>query len=125
VAQAQRLRPLVSVPVWFTVFGFGTAFARPMLNYSLTPWPLCTAPCPVDDAGTSRLVVQPSPAPGNHRVVFKLKLAGLKKNGVPASVPNVRMYFFMYDDSLNCEEHHSEVFAIMNGRRRSPRPAGP
>ena len=113
---AQRPCLLVSVSVWFAVFGFGTAFARPMLNYSLTPWVLCPAPCPVDDPGTSRLVVQPSPVPGNNGLVFKLKLAGLKKNGVPASVPNVRMYFFMYDDSLNCEEHHSEVFAIVNGR---------
>jgi hypothetical protein len=35
---------------------------------------------------------------------------------MPAQVPSVHLYFFMYDDSLNCIEQTSDAFAIVNGK---------
>jgi hypothetical protein len=92
LTHCERLRPLVSGVC--CRLQIRDRIRRPKLTYSLTRWVLCTAPCPVDDAGTRRLVIKPSSAPGSNGVVFKLKLAGLKKNGVPAQVPSVRLYFF-------------------------------
>jgi hypothetical protein len=94
----------------------GSADARQMLRFGLAPWPMCTAPCPVDDPGSSHLDVQASRAVGSNGLVFKLKLSGLKKNGVPASVPNVRFYGFVYTEAFGCVLHNSDFVNVVNGK---------
>ena len=72
---AQHLCSFVSVPCVLPSSGFGTAFARPTVNYSLT---LCHSarlpvrammPAPADSSCSPRITRQPP------RVVFKLNLA--------------------------------------------------